>query len=35
MLHGEHLEGTVSRAGFVDVEVKKFEVRLGDWNEGK
>jgi hypothetical protein len=32
---GEHIEPRFIEAGFVDVEVKKYRINIGDWSEGK
>jgi hypothetical protein len=34
MCHGEHLEKTISDAGFTDVKVKKVNILFGDWEQG-
>jgi hypothetical protein len=34
MLHGDHLEKTMTDAGFVDIKVKKVRFAYGDWDGG-
>ena len=34
MIHGEKIEQLVIDAGFVDVNVRKLKIELGDWGSG-
>jgi hypothetical protein len=31
----DHLEQNVRNAGFVDIEVRKTQINIGPWGEGK
>lgn len=33
-MHGENIEQLVIDAGFVDVNVRKVKIELGDWGPG-
>jgi hypothetical protein len=35
MIHGEKIEQLVIDAGFVDVNVRKVKIELGDWGSGQ